>query len=263
MEIKKLQTWEDFKREIIDIYSYYNKLQSDHSPMIIHYPIFRGQSSSSWHLHTTLERLNIIMSCEEYFQKLHHIKRQYESFTNSIIDLPEYKEISRDPYSSPLGYNFMATLRHLQFPSPLLDWTKSPYIAAFFAFNDFYRNDDVAIFMYFEHITGVKTWWGDGPLITIPGPNIKTNIRHYLQQSDYSFCTKIINEIQYYSDHGEVFYKQNNDQDILIKYIIPNSEKKIALQELNLMNINEYSLFNSEESLLKTIALKHLILNDT
>jgi len=29
----------------------------------------------------------------------------------------------------------MTRLRHHGFPSPLLDWPQSPYIAAFFAFN--------------------------------------------------------------------------------------------------------------------------------
>src|SRR5579871_975887 len=34
------------------------------------------------------------------------------------------------------GYDYMAYLRHHGFPSPLLDWTRSPYVAAFFAFRD-------------------------------------------------------------------------------------------------------------------------------
>jgi len=42
--------------------------------------------------------------------------------------------------------------------------------------------------------------------------------------------------------------------DKLAKLTIPAGERRTALQHLDLMNINPYSLFKSEDSLVRTIA---------
>ena len=40
----------------------------------------------------------------------------------------------------------------------------------------------------------------------------------------------------------------------LLKFTIPATERRTALQHLDLMNINPFSLFGSEDSLVRTIA---------
>jgi hypothetical protein len=40
----------------------------------------------------------------------------------------------------------------------------------------------------------------------------------------------------------------------LLKFTIPSTERRAALQHLDLMNINAFSLFGSEDSLIRTIA---------
>lgn len=39
-------------------------------------------------------------------------------------------------------------LRHLCFPSPLLDWTMDPFLATFFALSDRYITDKICIYRY-------------------------------------------------------------------------------------------------------------------
>jgi hypothetical protein len=186
------------------------------------------------------------------------IKPIIESYTNKCWELQKFKE-PEDSFMIHFDikeYAFMVYLRHHKFPSPLLDWTRSPYIAAFFAFNDILLKKDVAIFAYVEYSGQGKSGIGNQPTISTLGPTVTTHKRHHLQQCEYSICTKKENGKIYYSDHEDVFNKNDPKQDLLKKYILPFSEKNKFLEKLDLMNINAYSLFDNEESLMNTLSIR-------
>jgi FRG domain len=109
--------------------------------------LFRGQSNSEWKLETTLERAGCIaMYFREYYELItSSIAAAVGSFSD--VKIPEYsfevsavfKDIqlfSLHRFPKPDLYSYMVYLRHHGFPSPLLDWSRSPYVAAFFAFRD-------------------------------------------------------------------------------------------------------------------------------
>jgi hypothetical protein len=52
--------------------------------------------------------------------------------------------------------------------------------------------------------------------------------------------------------------RNDEDQDWLYKYTIPASEREKVLRKLDKYNINAYSLFGSEESLMETLALREI-----
>ena len=108
--------------------------------------LFRGQGNSSWPLQTTLERRSgPKFSIAEYYSLIYRIKDQIETFTNTQWEAPDIDEIIKRTsefqtfslslrYDRPPAYKHLVYLRHHGFPSPLLDWSSSLYVAAYFAF---------------------------------------------------------------------------------------------------------------------------------
>lgn len=283
MAPKKIENWKDFEEMIDGAETEYQNFKENSKGLVSH-PLYRGQSNSAWGLETTLERfLGKNISVEKYYRLIHRIQPIVESCTSNCWQLPEIEEELKELYekfgmSTPL-YEFMAHLRHHQFPSPFLDWTRSPYIAAFFAFNED-RKTDSAIYVYFSDIGEGKSFISDIPYICNKGGKyVKTHKRHMLQQSEYTYCVvggrSTHNKVFYkYASHEEVFSPQkersnaekcwikSDQQDIRVKYTLPYSQRKNFLDKLNQMNINAYSLFANEEGLMHKIAIEELLLKD-
>ena len=150
-------------------------------------------------------------------------------------------------------YDYLVFLRHHGFASPLLDCARSQYIAAFFALAQL-QAERVAIFVYQED-TGIgKMVSSDEPLIKSFGPNVRGHSRHFLQQSEYTIGAEFSENEWLYTLHENVFTNKPSEQDLLWKLTIPATERVKALKILDAHNLNEFSLFQTTESLLSTIA---------
>jgi hypothetical protein len=183
-----------------------------------------------------------------------------ESLTSKSWNLPHDLNIDESDHGPPPGYDFMIYLRHHSFPSPLLDWSLSPYVAAFFAFH--YRQDinsgSVAVYSYIEYYGDGKSGSPNEGMTIGLGPYVATHKRHYTQQSCYTICKKHINDRYIYANHEESFERSEVNQDILTKFLIPKSERSKVLSKLDFMNINSYSLFGDEKSLMATLAYREI-----
>src|SRR6266511_288713 len=69
------------------------------------------------------------------------------------------------------------------FPSPLLDWTSSPFVAAYFAFSRARDASEVAVYAYRERHHSIKIKGSNLPNIFSFGPLLKTHKRHFRRPS--------------------------------------------------------------------------------
>jgi hypothetical protein len=264
MEAVPVKCWEDLEEKL-------RVLRAQHTS--VRNLLFRGQSDSSWPLRTTLERrVDQNTQIDEYYRIISAIQPQVETFTDqkwdiqdhrSFIDLvQEYDKLSLELSFGRLpAYSYLIYLRHHGFPSPLLDWTASAYVAAYFAFQPS-SSADRAIYAYSEFGEGGKSRSSRHPEIYSFGPYVRGHKRHFLQQSEYTICIQFHQDIPTgqkewrFAQHDDVFSRNTGGQDVLTKFIIPAKERVKILKILNEYNLNALSLFGSEESLLETLALR-------
>lgn len=64
-----------------------------------------------------------------------------------------------------------------------------------------------------------------------------------------------------YTSHESAFAKTEEGEQLLYKFTLPISERIKVLKTLDLMNINSLALFDTEDSLMETVALRNFYLN--
>ena len=229
--------------------------------------LFRGQSDSRWKLQTTLERLgqeNMLVA--DYFNVAGRIQPAIESVTDRTFEMPPYPELLRrlgeyDAFSLDLtfgrfpGLRYLTYARHTGLPSPLLDWSESPYVAAFFAFaSPNPRKRRRSIYMWVApKFTASGT---DRPEFKRIGPYLATHPRHVAQKCQYTVCATFTT-----SDKQWRFTPQQNalaedDLQQIWKFTIPSSERLRVLEFLDEFNLHAFSLFGTEDSLMEAMAIR-------
>jgi hypothetical protein len=257
MQIFDLESWEAVETKIRELCERYDGTRL----------LFRGQGDASWTLATTLERVGVEgMRFTAYYELISRLHPEIESFTGNNWDIPDFpkmnsllREYGDLKASFPTSaYAYMLYLRHHGFPSPLLDWTRSPYVAAYFAFRhrDSGSSGKVSLYVYSEMPRNFKVL-SNNPRIIRFGPFVRTHRRHFLQQSEYSICVHFENMWRF-ARHGDVFDLHELDQDVLFKIDIPVTERSKVLTLLDDHNLNAFSLFGTDEGLMEAMTFRAL-----
>jgi hypothetical protein len=133
-------------------------------------------------------------------------------------------------------------------------------VAAFFALRDTAsRAEWVSIYTFLEYTGGGKAGSTAEPRIIGRGPYVRSHRRHFMQQCEYTICTVHREEDWYYACHENVVAAGDETQDLLWKFSIPAGAQLKVLRLLDRYNLNAYSLFGSEESLMEPMALRELL----
>jgi hypothetical protein len=272
LETHDLNSLEDFRPHLKSILSRYGVRKFGDTLRRKNTVLFRGQANAEWELSTTLERRSPReFTVERYMSLVSRSVHEIESCTGKNWGVPDRRELQREiqegqrdscPYLP--NYDFLVYLRHHGFPSPLLDWTASPYVAAYFAYVERSATERVAVYAYVEAPEGGKGWTGDPPLIHVKGPYVSTDARHFSQKAWYTITTQFNEDknTHTFRPHSSVFEQGATDQDVLIKITMPSSDRIAALKELEDYNINAFTLFQTVDALVSTLALREFDLHD-
>jgi len=201
---------------------------------------YRGQLDPNWKLQTSFHRYTEKMdtNISEYIDiVLPELQYHLTAQDNELIDLKDEKEFGA----------FLGKLQHHGFPTPLLDWSLSPYIATHFALREVNLHNPqvthIKIFIFdyqewesnFESILNLRE--DKKKFLSVLRPFSKRNSRIIPQMGSTTVTN--VNNIQGYIEERE---KEVN-QTFLYHVTLPVSQILNIKNELNLMGINEMTLF--------------------
>lgn len=217
--------WDDFKREIFEL--------KRNNPELI----FRGQEDFKFKLETTFHRQNRRDLIRFGLSDITELRKHLTSSLNRTFNLAK-----TDDYS-----DLLYIAQHHGFPTPLLDWTDSPFVASFFAFHKLSKEKDkgkVRIFIFDKEEwikdmgTRVYTIDEAEPCLSPMTIISMNNSRALPQQSLVTFSN--ISNIESFIHHKEI----ENKKSYLTVYDIPYSDRNKAMKDLQIMGITAASLFN-------------------
>ncbi|MGW8257458.1 MAG: FRG domain-containing protein [Thermoguttaceae bacterium] len=219
--------------------------------------VYRGQSDAQWKVQSTLDRLEARFPTTPNTESAESKPFECPPVTR-CVHLEAFKESVRGKRTNlgDLSENeWWALAQHHGLATPLLDWTYSPFVALFFAFEEegyidwqrkeFCEPKERAVFVVPFHLISPNKK-NDHPAPELFSPRREITHRLSSQSGVLMKMPKHTDlEANVQARYPEESSSESNlhARPILRKIIIPNVERRECLKLLNKMNINRMSLF--------------------
>jgi len=228
--------------------------------------IYRGQSDASWELVPSFTRL-----CNEHgFDKKSAMRVE-----NELISEFQQRYRNKDEFCEFLKINdllpWWEIMQHHSAPTRLLDWSKSPHAALYFAVSSSMGLDGAIYVMDAGHLQWIQSVRANDPedkpnlaafqelnksvngqpykksmvIISSPSPTD----RMLVQKSSFSLSTEILESHDVTGDEivfNKVINHNSSEHSIFYKFQVPNKAKHALLKELEKMGYTGSSLFPDE-----------------
>ena len=199
--------------------------------------VWRGQRDAAWSLQSSLDRL--LTSATDTagtaiggIQESQHLAR-FQLASRGRRGASSRHDISEEEWWALGQHHGLAT--------PLLDWTGSPYVALYFAFEESDAPDSGtrAVWAIAELELRVNAGLARSPMLKFVRPRQDENPRLVSQAGLFTRTPSGLSVDKWVRDN----YGREKSVPILMRITIPDDEQPRCLDSLNLMNVNRLSLF--------------------
>jgi hypothetical protein len=217
---------------------------------------FRGERDERWPLYSSLSRylMNFAVAREAWAEQERRIIRIFKRKAHVYLEQPP--EVDDD-------FQWLAMMQHYGAPTRLLDFTWSPYVAAFFAMERS-LGDGVVWALNPSRIDS-----GRAPTESKMDPRIPGNFAKYYLKGHHRFIwmgephtmnRRLIAQSGTFAVPGvldmptEEILKDQDQENILAKFVITHAVREVGMRELYRMNITFATLFPDLDGLAKSMA---------
>lgn len=256
--LNPVSSWNEFEDRISRLGELHAELGTATSTLL-----FRGQPHECWHVESTLERkIAGLPKCQEdldyqhYLATINSIKHRVEDHAGIKFDL----KTSPQPqsYQPDFGshYEYLVYLRHHNFPSPIVDWSRSHHVAAHFAFENHEPSPNVKVFIFFERPGGVKGGWAADARIIHLNREGELHHRHIAQKAEHTICLHPMGDGRFViKPHTPILESTApmKHQDLLTGILIPRTLRADFIHRLNELKLDTHNAWDEHDDFIKSL----------